>query len=237
MTFASVYHDWIVETGKQPDLFLLLAFLASFGFIRTSAHLIRAQVKWWPGNVSVGGTHIHHMVWGILLILLTGYVAIGVAPGSPGREILAILFGIGAGLTLDEFALWLNLKDVYWTQQGRRSIDAVIVAATLGGLVVTGLRVWLDVADEAAAGARAAVGTIVSLHLGLALVNVLKGKYPTAITGLFVTPVAVAGALRLGKPRSLWGHSYGPGKRARAEARFGREVPAPTPPPIELVGR
>src|SRR6266498_1346787 len=74
--FASIYHRWIVETGKQPEFFLLLAFLASFGFIRTSAHMIRAQVKWWPGNVSVGGTHVHHLVWGIIAILVTGYVAI-----------------------------------------------------------------------------------------------------------------------------------------------------------------
>ena len=228
MTTASIYHDWIVETGKQPELFLLLAFLASFGFIRTSAHLIRAQVKWWPGNVSVGGTHIHHMVWGILAILVTGYVAIAIAPGSPGREILAVLFGIGAGLTLDEFALWLNLKDVYWSEQGRSSIDAVIVAASLGGLVVTGLRVWLDVADEVAVGARAAIGVIVSAHVLLALVNVSKGKYATAAAGLAVTPVGLAGAVRLAKPHSLWAHLYGRGKRERAEARFGAPAPAPS---------
>jgi hypothetical protein len=226
MTTASIYHDWIVETGKQPELFLLLAFLASFGFIRTSAHLIRDQVKWWPGNVSVGGTHIHHMVWGILTILITGYVAIAIAPGSPGREILAVLFGIGAGLTLDEFALWLNLKDVYWSQQGRSSIDAVIVAAALGGLVVTGLRVWFEVADEVAVEARAAVGVIVSAHVVLALVNVLKGKYPTAAAALVFTPVGLAGAVRLAKPHSLWAHLYGPGKRGRVEARFGHAAPA-----------
>ena len=53
MALGSVYQDWIVETGKQPELFLLLAFLVTFGFIRTSAHMIRAEVKWWPGNVSV----------------------------------------------------------------------------------------------------------------------------------------------------------------------------------------
>jgi hypothetical protein len=62
MAFASVYHDWVVETGKQPELFVLVAFLLTFGFIRTSTHMIRAQVSWWPGNVSVGGTHVHHLV-------------------------------------------------------------------------------------------------------------------------------------------------------------------------------
>ena len=91
--------------------------------------MIRAQVSWWPGNVSVGGTHIHHLVWGILLLLIFGWLGIAVAPDSPWREICAVMFGIGTGLTLDEFALWLNLKDVYWEKQGRRSIDAVIIAA------------------------------------------------------------------------------------------------------------
>ena len=204
MTLSSIYQDWIVETGKQPELFLLLAFLASFGFIRTSAHMIRAQVKWWPGNVAVGGTHVHHLVWGILLILATGYVAIAIGPGSPGREILAVIFGIGAGVTLDEFALWLNLEDVYWSEKGRRSIDAVIVAAALGGIALVGLRAWLAVADEVTVGARAAIGILVGLHLVFALVNVLKGKYATAVAGVFIIPVGLVGAVRRAKPRSLW---------------------------------
>ena len=229
MTSASLYNRWIVETGKQPELFLLLAFLLSFGFIRTSAHMIRAQVKWWPGNVSVGGTHVHHLVWGIITTLVTGFVAIAIAPGSPGREILAVLFGVGAGLTLDEFALWLNLKDVYWTDKGRSSIDAVVIAATFGGLVLTGLRVWLDLADEVAVAARTIVSTIVSVHLVLAIINVAKRKYATALTGLFVTPVAIAGAVRLAKPHSLWARNYGPEKLAKAEVRYGEPAPVSRP--------
>ena len=90
--------------------------------------MIRAQVSWWPGNVEVGGTHIHHLVWGILLLMIAGWVGIVVRPEPPGREIVAAAFGIGTGLTLDEFALWLELKDVYWSADGRKSIDAVIVA-------------------------------------------------------------------------------------------------------------
>jgi hypothetical protein len=224
--FASIYQRWIVETGKQPELFLLLAFLASFGFIRTSAHMIRAQVSWWPGNVSVGGTHVHHLVWGILAILVSGYVAIAIAPGSPMREILAVGFGVGAGLTLDEFALWLNLEDVYWSEKGRRSIDAVIIAATLAALVLTGLRVWLDLADEVAVAARAAVSAGVGVQLVLALVNVSKRKYGTALAGMIITPVGIAGAVRLAKPHSLWARAYGPRKLERAAARYGEGLPA-----------
>ena len=151
LTLASVgslYQRAIVDTGRQPELLFFVAFLLSFAFIRTSAHMIRAQVSWWPGNVEVGGTHIHHLVWGILLLLIAGYVGVAIAPGSPSHEIVAVLFGVGAGLTLDEFALWLNLRDVYWSAEGRRSIDAVIVAATLAGMVLVGFSAWVDLATE-----------------------------------------------------------------------------------------
>jgi lysyl-tRNA synthetase class 2 len=177
---GGAYGDWIVDTGKQPELFLLLSFLLSFGFIRTSAHMIRAQVSWWPGNLQVGGTHVHHLVWGILLMLLVGYSAIAFAPGAPVREVLAILFGVGAGLTLDEFALWLNLEDVYWSEQGRASIDAVIVAAACGGLVLLGLRIWIDVAEDLAAGVEAVVAAggsgLVALAIGITAVHAWRRR-------------------------------------------------------------
>jgi hypothetical protein len=221
LPLGGVYHDWIVETGKQPELFLLLAFLVSFGFIRTSAHLIRAQVSWWPGNVKMGGTHVHHLVWGILLLLTVGYAGIAFAPGSPLREIFAILFGIGIGLTLDEFALWLNLEDVYWTEKGRRSIDAVIVGAGLAGLVLIGVRAWIDVADDVEILAQVGVGAVGSLAAAVALVNVAKGKYWIAAGGLVVPVAGAVTAVRLAKPRSLWARLYGPEKIARAHARFG----------------
>jgi hypothetical protein len=219
---ANVYDDWIVDTGKQPELFLLLAFLVSFAFIRTSAHLIRAQVSWWPGNVEMGGTHVHHLVWGIIALLAVGYSAIAFAPGSPLREILAILFGIGAGLTLDEFALWLNLEDVYWSEKGRRSIDAVIVAAALAGIVLLGVRAWIDVAEDAAAAVQAIVGIAGSLGLAFALVNVAKGKLWAAALGVFVPLVGPVAAVRLAKPGSLWARRYGPEKLDRARSRFGQ---------------
>ena len=231
MSLASVYQKWVVETGKQPELFLLLAFLLTFAFIRTSAHLIRAQVSWWPGNVSVGGTHVHHLVWGILLLLTIGYVAIAIRPGGPGPEILAILFGIGAGLTLDEFALWLNLEDVYWSAKGRASIDAVIIAAGLAGVVLVGLRAWLDVADEVAVAARAAIGSALVVHLLFALVNAAKGKYASAALGMVVPFVGPIAAMRLARPRSLWARRYGPDKLARAAARYGEGDPAPISQP------
>jgi hypothetical protein len=224
---GSLYERAIVDTARQPEFLFFVAFLISFGFIRTSAHLIRAQVRWWPGNVSVGGTHIHHLVWGVLLLLIAGYVGVTVAPPSPWHEIIAILFGIGTGLTLDEFALWLNLRDVYWSAQGRRSIDAVIVAATITGMILVGYTAWIDVATEVEDAVFAAVGFFGTIGILLALVNLAKEKFGVAVVGLFVGPVGLAGAFRLGRPHSIWARLfYGEGKRARAMARFGEQGPA-----------
>jgi hypothetical protein len=89
------------------------------------------------GWVELGGRHIHHLVWGILLLLIVGYCTLaeagtGKSPASIFiSRLLSILYGVGAALTLDEFALWLNLQDVYWARQGRESIDAVILFGAL----------------------------------------------------------------------------------------------------------
>ena len=229
-SIGSLYDRAIVDTGRQPEFLFFVAFLVTFGFIRTSAHLIRAQVSWWPGNVEVGGTHIHHLVWGILLLLIAGYLGVVIAPPSPWHEIVTVLFGVGTGLTLDEFALWLNLEDVYWSQQGRRSIDAVIVAATLTGMVLVGFTAWVDVASAVENAVFAFVGAFGALTILIALVNLAKEKFGVALIGLFVPPVGLVGALRLAKPGSLWARYYGERKRARSRARFG-EPPPPAPGP------
>ena len=89
-------------------------------------------------DVTVGGLHIHHLVYGIGLTLAAGFLEFRFQPGSPWFELLAIVFGIGAGLMLDEFALSLYMKDVYWADQGRKSVDAVLIALIVGGLFVIG---------------------------------------------------------------------------------------------------
>jgi hypothetical protein len=241
-SISSLYQRAIVDTGRQAEFLFFVAFLATFGFIRTSAHLIRAQVRWWPGNVNVGGTHIHHLVWGILLLLITGYIGVAIAPDSPWKEIVAVLFGIGTGLTLDEFALWLDLKDVYWSAQGRRSIDAVVVAAALSGVVLVGFNAWIDVAKDVEDVVFALVGTVGVLTIALVIVNLAKEKFVMALVGLVFPPVALVGALRLGRPHSLWARLYGERKMARAEARFpskssDREPPATAPAAESTAGR
>jgi hypothetical protein len=110
----------LLDVPEQRAGFVLLsAFLISFLFIRTSARLIRSpRVAWWPGSVKTSsGLHLHHLVWGIVLLLLAGFLSFVTRAKSPWEEILAALFGVGAGLTLDEFALWIHLRDVYWPRR------------------------------------------------------------------------------------------------------------------------
>ena len=239
-SIGSLYQEGIVDTGREPQFLCLCAFLLSFGFIRTSAHMIRAQVSWWPGNVETkGGLHIHHMVWGIIALLVFGYLGVAVNPESPWREVAAVGFGIGAGLTLDEFALWLNLKDVYWSKQGRRSIDAVIIATALSLMVLVGFRGWVDAADSVETVVFAAVGAGGLLGIIFFLVNMAKEKFGMALIGLFVPLVGMIGAIRLGKPHSLWAKLfYRHNKLTRSQERYagGRGRPFWKRGP-ELLGR
>ena len=231
-SIGSVYDRAIVDTGRQAEFLFFVSFLVTFGFIRTSAHMIKAQVSWWPGNVQVGGTHIHHLVWGILLLLIMGYVGVAVAPPTPWHEIVTVLFGVGTGLTLDEFALWLNLKDVYWSQQGRRSIDAVIIAATITGMVLVCFTAWLDVATEVEDAVFAVVGAVGVLAVLIALVNAAKEKFGMALVSIFIVPVGLVGAFRLGRPHSLWARLfYREHKKERARMRFGDRSPTPASQP------
>src|SRR5215208_17272 len=125
--------------AERAGLILLAAMLLSFLFIRTSARLMRSpKVSWWPGSVTTeGGLHVHHLVFGIALMLICGFV-LALQPDSPWFELVAAGFGIGAGLTLDEYALWLHLDDVYWAEEGRSSVDAFILAAIFAGMVYIG---------------------------------------------------------------------------------------------------
>jgi hypothetical protein len=128
-----------LDTADQrAGLILLGSMLLSFGFIRFSTRMIRAEVSWWPGNVTPGGLHIHHLVFGIVMMMVAGFTAFAVEPDSPWFEIAAGVFGAGMGLTLDEFALWLHLEDVYWSEEGRSSVDAVVFAAIIGGGYIVG---------------------------------------------------------------------------------------------------
>jgi hypothetical protein len=121
------------QNERRERLFLAsLGFLVTFAIVRGITYLIRAGIG--PiHNLTSGGLHIHHLVWGILLLLAVGYVWL-IEQGTGSNWVAsatAVAYGVGAALTLDEFALWLNLEDVYWTGPGRVSIDAVVIFASL----------------------------------------------------------------------------------------------------------
>jgi hypothetical protein len=120
------------------------AFFVSFGILRGITYSIHHNAGPFR-NIVIGNVHIHHLVWGVLLLLGVGYLwlaQVGLGVGETSRRastLTAMLYGIGAALTLDEFALWLNLEDVYWTRKGRQSIDATIL---FGSLLLIGVHGW-----------------------------------------------------------------------------------------------
>jgi lysyl-tRNA synthetase class 2 len=210
-TIASVgseFQQEIGDTGRLAAFLFFVALLGTFGFIRTSTWMIRKQVSWWPGNVSVGGTHVHHLVWGICAMMIFGYIGVVHQPDSPWREIVTVLFAIGMGLALDEFALWVELKDVYWEKEGRKSIDAMMVAGCLAGVMTVGFSAWLTLADDIDDTVFAAVGAGGVLGIVLALVCAAKEKFWMALGSLLVWPIGAVGAFRLAKPHSLWAHRF-----------------------------
>ena len=116
---------------RRERLFLAsVGFLVTFGVVRAITHMIRAGVGPFH-DINSGTLHVHHLVWGILILLLVGYAWLIQTGGDWLSRLTAFAFGVGAALTLDEFALWLNFEDVYWTRQGRESIDAVVIFAAL----------------------------------------------------------------------------------------------------------
>jgi hypothetical protein len=148
-----LYREHFSERHRERQLVAAVAFYMTFTTVRLLTHSIRAGHGPFH-DVEVGGRHIHHLVWGILLLLIVGYgwlLQVGTDIRSrsrwPGR-IMSFLYGAGAALTLDEFALWLNLRDVYWERQGRESIDAVLLFGALLAIGLLGGRFLRSMAHE-----------------------------------------------------------------------------------------
>lgn len=206
-----------VPSGRSIALWVFFGFLGSWVFIRTSARLIRnPKVGWWPGNIKTsGGLHIHHLVWGIALLIVCGFMGFALDHGTPQSQIIGALFGVGVGLTLDEFALWLRLKDVYWSEQGRDSVDAVIIAAIIGGLIVVNRGPLFS-------GPWWHIAITVVIDVAIMGVALAKGKLTLGVVGFFVVPIGIVAAIRLAKPNSPWArrlYRNKPRKLAKARAR------------------
>ena len=200
---------------RLPALFIVISFIITFILTRVYTRL--ARTRGW-GSASAGEIHVHHMVVGIVFVLTAGWAAIALDPGDPWVLILAVFFGAGAALTLDEFALWLYLKDVYWMEEGRASIDAVILAFMLGTVVALGMT---PVGIEEGAGADV-IAVSIALAVVASFISILKGKFYMGIIGLFIPVIAYVAAVRLARPRSPWArwrYAKNEKKMAKALAR------------------
>ena len=219
--FVPGYETSVYEAGREPIFVALLAFLICFTITRGYTRI--ARVRGW-GSGSVHGVHLHHVVVGIVLALASGALIIGFEPvDSIFDLLLCAVFGSGAALVLDEFALVFRLEDVYWSDEGRSSIDAVIVAVTVGVLVF--LHIVPFDAETSSDGGRWSLLAIIAVHFALVVVTLLKGKIWTGLIAIFVVFVALVAAIRLAKPHSPWARRfYRPGSRrlARAEERQRR---------------
>lgn len=136
-----LYKRHFAETPRERLFLASLGFFLSFGVVRTLTRAIHLGVGPFH-DISVGGTHIHHLVWGILLLLLVGYgwlVQVGTGLDRSALwvgRMMAFFYGVGAAITLDEYALFVKLRDVYWEREGRASIDAIMI---FGALLSMGL--------------------------------------------------------------------------------------------------
>lgn len=220
------YSREIFEPGRQPLFLALLAFLVTFLVTRTITRMIRAG-KGPFRDVSTGGTHVHHVIPGLIVLLLGGVLALGSGEHGIWRQIAGILFGIGAALVLDEFAMVLHMDDVYWSSEGRLSADAVTLAAVVlfSALLVAAPNrpnpdpvsgFWMNL-----------VGGLLFLIVGFLplLITILKGKLWLAALSLPIPVIAWVAMSRIAKPGSPWAHyryRHKPQKMAKAQARAER---------------
>lgn len=227
-----------VAPGREPLMWCLIAFILTFFVTRTITRYIRATAdrtgprKWWqPHNISGGGgLHIHHAVFGVVLVLISGVALVTMSVDGTVHQFTAaaIFFGIGAALLLDEFALILHLQDVYWSEDGRTSVDAVFVATAVAGLLVMGFNplsffdigIWRD--DESFL-ARFTVILMALVTLALAVVVLLKGKLWTGLVGMFITPLLFIGAVRLARPHAPWARWHYQDKPRKMHRAMERE--------------
>ncbi|AXE85377.1 MULTISPECIES: hypothetical protein [unclassified Streptomyces] len=211
----------IIEPGKLPLLLALVSFVLTFLITRTITRLIRAGKGPFRNISGSGGVHVHHVVPGVVLTIVGGFGAVAGGQHGFGSALAAVVFGIGAGLVLDEFALVLHLADVYWTPAGRKSVEMVVLTAALVGLLLIGFSpLGVNDLSEDQQENRAAVIVNVVVNFAFALIALFKGKVRLAVVGVIVPLVALVAAVRLARPGSPWAKRFYR-RRPRARARSG----------------
>lgn len=139
---GELFHKHVQDRPRRRLFLAALGFFLTLALARGAAYAAGRGI--WPFHyIYIRGIHVHHLVWGILLLLAVGFGwLIEIGTGTKGSSLFAsrlmsLLYGVGVALTLDEFALWLNLEEkVYWTRDGRASLDAILLfsAALLIGI-------------------------------------------------------------------------------------------------------
>ena len=203
-------------------MWMFLSILVTFLITRTVTRLIRSGSGGGAGlgNVTIAGNHVHHQVFGILIIIGTGIVLVSETPHGAALDAAAIVFGAGVGLTVDEFALWLHLEDVYWAEQGRKSVDAIFCVLVITGALIGGASFVTGAIGTA--GWWSSIATI-GINLVLCMICLLKGKVVTGVVGIAISVVALVGAIRLAKPGSWWAlrrYATRPRRASRAASRY-----------------
>jgi hypothetical protein len=202
--------------GREPLLLMLGASILTFWLTRLYTRLARAR-GWGSGRV--GNVHLHHMVLGNVLTLTCGMLELAFQPKDIGLDIFALGFGAGAALILDEFALTVHLRDVYWTPEGRHSIEVSIIWTLLGLMLLTGISPF-GIHDQSEIP-RLIGFVIVAVAIVLSIVICLKGKLTLGLLSIFLPPLGLIAAFRLARPGSVWAQLfYSPEKLAQARARF-----------------
>lgn len=223
--FVPGYETHIYGGGREPAFVMLLAFVLTLAGTRFYTRM--ARVRGW-GSGHVGGVHIHHLVPGVVMSLVAGGLAVALDLREVWVALLAIVFGAGAALVLDEFAMLLHLDDVYWTTEGRLSIEACMAAvAFLGLAILATFPLPTDTHGERLG--RLLGDGLIALVACFVVVTLLKGKLKLGLFGIAFAPLALVGAVRLAKPTSIWARRLYPedGRRlrrseARAAAREAR---------------
>ena len=202
--------------GREPLLLMLGASLLTFAATRLYTRLARVR-NWRSGRV--GGVHLHHLVVGNVLVLICGMFQLAFQPGDIGVDILSVGFGIGAAFVLDEFALSVHLRDVYWTPEGRHSIEVSVIWALLGLLLLTGISPF-GIHDHTEIPRIVGFAVIV-VNIVLSVITCLKGKLTLGLLSIFLPPVGVVAATRLARPGSVWAQLfYTEPKLALARRRY-----------------
>jgi hypothetical protein len=195
---------------REALLLLLGASLATFALVRLYTRLQR-RYGWRAGRI--GDVHVHHLVVGVVLVLASGMLQTALRLGDTGRELLAVIFGAGGAFILDEFALTFHLRDVYWTEEGRRSIDASIMWLLLGALLLVGISPF-GIHDHTVVP-RAIGFAVIAVNIVLSVITCLKGKLTLGLLSIFLPPVGLVTAVRLARPGSIWAQLFYAGDGAK----------------------